>query len=52
MWDSTHRISTAHVSSNGNNNINNGKQLYNRNTGITWNNNTCNMNENPYDKNR
>ena len=32
MWDSTHRISTAHVSGNGDNNISNGKQSYNMNT--------------------
>ena len=25
---------------------------HNRNTGITWNNNTCNMNGDSYDKNR
>ena len=32
MWDSTHRISTAHVSSNRNINNSNGKQSCNRNT--------------------
>jgi len=28
-----------------------GKQAYNRNTGITWDNNTCKMHGDPYDKN-
>ena len=44
MWDATHRISTAHVSSNGNIYV----------TGIqedTCNNNTCNRNSDLYDKN-
>ena len=50
MLDSTHRISTAHVSSNRNINISNGKQSCNRNTGMTWNNNTCNKHDDPYDK--
>jgi len=45
---STHRISTALMSSNGNNNVSNGKQSYNMNT-VTWNNHTCNMNGDPYD---
>jgi len=46
MWDSTYRISTAYVSSNGNNNISNGKQSYNMNI-VTWNNKTCSMNGDP-----
>ena len=35
----------------GNIRISNKKQSYNMNT-ITWNNNTCNTNEDPYDKNK
>ena len=56
---STHRISTAVMSSNGNIHImssignihiRNRKQSYNMNTG-TWNNNTCNRHGDLYDKN-
>ena len=47
----TYRISTALMSSNGNIHISNRKQSYNMNT-VTWNTNTCNMNGDPYDKNR
>ena len=53
MWDSTYRISTALMPSNGNIRISNRKQSYNLNTvpvTVTWHNNTCNMNGDPYDK--
>ena len=51
MWKSTYRISTALMSSIGNFHISNRKQSYNMDT-VTWHNNTCTMNGDPYDKNK
>ena len=49
MWDSTYRISTALMSSNENIHISNRKQAYNMDM-VTWNNKTCSMHGDPYDK--
>jgi len=47
----THRISTAHMFSNENINISNGKQSCNGNTGISISNNSCNIYSDPFNKN-
>jgi len=49
--NSTHRISTAPMSSNENINIRNGKQSCNGNTGISMSNNSCNIYSDPYKRN-
>ena len=48
---STHRISTAHMSSNGNTISVTGSNHVTGMQEYTCNNNTCNINGDPYDKN-